>query len=104
TAMALMLRSIGIPCRVVSGYRGADWVDSEGAYIVSADMAHLWVEVYFIDQGWFSFDPSPPIDREITGFDRFWRQASLLTMRTKMFWLSQVVGFRGLQWGDLRSF
>lgn len=104
TAMALMLRSLDIPCRVVSGYRGAEWVQSEEAYIVSADMAHLWVEVYFLDQGWFSFDPSPPIDRALTRMGRWSRLASLMTMRAKMFWLSQVVGFRGLQWADFRSF
>ena len=103
TAMALMLRSLGIPCRVVSGFRGADWIDAEEAYVVRADMAHLWVEVYFLDYGWFSFDPSPPVDRELTGLGRWARQASLWTLRAKMFWLSQVVGFNGFQMADIRA-
>jgi hypothetical protein len=103
TAMALMLRSLGIPCRVVSGYRGAEWIDQEGAYVVRADMAHLWVEVYFLDLGWFSFDPSPPIDRELTAMDRFTRRVTLMMMRAKMFWFSRVVGFTGFQMSQFRD-
>lgn len=49
---ALMLRSIGIPARVVVGLRSTDTV------IEAADLA-AWVEVPFEDVGWVAFDPVP---------------------------------------------
>jgi len=57
-AMALMLRSLDIPSRVVVGF----WVDPESEvlnfYPVAANQAHAWVEVYFQDRGWLEFDPT----------------------------------------------
>ncbi len=103
TAMALMLRSVGIPSRVVSGYRGAEWIENEEAYVVRADMAHLWVEVYFLDLGWFSFDPSPPVDRSLTTMSSALRWFSLLSLRAKMLWFSEVVGFSGFQLADIKA-
>lgn len=57
SAMAVMLRSLDIPSRVAIGFTGgAD--DGETRTITSRD-AHAWVEVYFGDLGWVSFDPTP---------------------------------------------
>ena len=94
SAMALMLRSIGIPTRVVSGYRGGQWNASDQSYTITADMAHLWVEVYFPDFGWVTFDPSPPAPEydffSISGMRRAFSRTTLLA---KMFWYRKVVGF-----------
>ncbi len=46
TALALMLRSQGIPARVVIGYRTGEWIESAGFYQVRQLNAHTWVEVY----------------------------------------------------------
>lgn len=59
SAMAVMLRSIGIPSRVVNGFRGGEFNDLSGKYVIRARDAHSWVEAYFPGSGWISFDPTP---------------------------------------------
>ncbi|MBY5163228.1 transglutaminaseTgpA domain-containing protein [Salsipaludibacter albus] len=67
TAMAVMLRSLDVPTRVATGYLpGEELVapegDQPGRYEVSTTDAHAWVEVFFPDQGWLTFDPTPRSD------------------------------------------
>ncbi len=60
TAMVLMLRTRGIPARVVNGYATDEWVQSGGGYyIVRQEHAHSWVEAFFPNAGWITFDPTP---------------------------------------------
>ncbi len=104
SAMALMLRSLGVPARVVSGFRGGEWNALDQSYTVRANMAHLWVEVLFPEHGWVVFDPSPRTDETITGMRRLRNLASLLALRSKMFWYQRVVGFdQNVQWTWLRN-
>lgn len=57
-SMALMLRMVGIPTRVVSGF--APGVREEGGvYSVSDTDAHAWVEVLYPGVGWVTVDPTP---------------------------------------------
>lgn len=58
TSMALMLRSIGVPARVVSGYAEGFYNDETGEYVVTQSDAHTWVEVFFPDFGWIEFEPT----------------------------------------------
>jgi hypothetical protein len=58
-AMALMLRMVGIPARVVSGFAPGRYVAEDDLYEVSDTDAHSWVEVYFAGIGWVAFDPTP---------------------------------------------
>jgi len=62
STMVLMLRSLGIPARNVTGYFGGIRTDA-GYYAVRAGDAHSWVEAYFPDLGFVRFDPTPPGDR-----------------------------------------
>jgi protein-glutamine gamma-glutamyltransferase len=59
SAMAIMLRTIGIPSRIVNGFRGGEFNEVSGKYIIRARNAHSWVEAYFPGSGWVSFDPTP---------------------------------------------
>ena len=59
SSMAVMLRSLGIPSRIVTGFRGGEFNDLTGQYLVRASDAHSWVEAYFSGSGWISFDPTP---------------------------------------------
>jgi hypothetical protein len=65
SAMAVMLRTLGIPARVAVGYV----LDAEAAvetkYTVTKSDAYSWVEVYFPDYGWINFNPTA--DREEGG-------------------------------------
>ena len=59
SAMAIMLRTLGIPSREVNGFLPGEYNDLAGDYIVRASDAHSWVEVYFPGNGWQVFDPTP---------------------------------------------
>jgi protein-glutamine gamma-glutamyltransferase len=58
-AMAVMLRSLGVPARVVNGFQRGEWNPYGQYYIVRYYDAHSWVEVYTPDGGWVTFDPTP---------------------------------------------
>jgi hypothetical protein len=59
-AMALLLRLDGIPARVAAGFTAGTRDPATGAYEVTAQDAHAWVETYFEGIGWVPFDPTPP--------------------------------------------
>ncbi|ANN16373.1 transglutaminase [Amycolatopsis orientalis] len=60
SAMAVMLRSVGIPSRVAIGFTSGT---PKGDHLsISSEDAHAWVEVYFQTKGWVSFDPTPLVD------------------------------------------
>lgn len=60
-AMTLMLRMLGIPARVATGFAPGQ-AESSGVvagFVVRDFDAHSWVEVYFPGFGWVPFDPTP---------------------------------------------
>ncbi len=59
TAMVIMLRTQGIPARNVNGFLGGQWNDFDDFLAVRNADAHSWVEVWFPDVGWVTFDPTP---------------------------------------------
>jgi transglutaminase-like putative cysteine protease len=61
-AMAVLVRAVGVPARVVLGYTpGRADADGENGRTrtVTTDDAHAWVEVWFSGLGWVTFDPTP---------------------------------------------
>ena len=77
-AMGLMLRMVGIPSRVVSGFAPGSLDQERGVYEVRDTDAHSWVEVYFRGVGWVTFDPTPAAAPAAsqgsgTGFGGFFR-------------------------------
>lgn len=67
TAEVLMLRSIGIPSRIVFGYaQGKSQNQDETEFIVRREQSHAWPEVFFEGIGWVEFEPTtlqPTLDR-----------------------------------------
>ena len=59
SAMVILLRELGIPARLVSGFGSGDYNPITGYYEVRANDAHAWAEVYFPEYGWLPFDPTP---------------------------------------------
>ncbi len=86
TAMVLMLRSMGIPARVVSGYMGGEYNRYGRYYIVRQKDAHTWVEA-FIDGAWMRFDPTPAA--EFTVNSPLFLYLDFLRMK----WERYVVGY-----------
>jgi transglutaminase-like putative cysteine protease len=58
TAMVVMLRAEGVPARVASGFAPGDFDQNTGLAIVRENHAHSWVEAYFPNYGWITFEPS----------------------------------------------
>lgn len=59
-SLAVLLRTLGVPARVVNGYAGGTYSAVGGYYMVSDSDAHSWVEVFFPGLGWIDFDATPP--------------------------------------------
>ncbi len=60
TAMTVMLRTQGIPARIVNGFQQGEYNETAGVYVVKQRHAHSWVEVYFPgENAWVRFDPTP---------------------------------------------
>ncbi len=62
SALLIMLRSEGIPSRLVTGYRIDPWPAGERACLVTSGAAHAWVEVFDRARGWTIVDPTPAAD------------------------------------------
>lgn len=58
-AMAVMLRTLNVPSRLVNGFQTGSYNRLGKDFVVRARDAHSWVEVYFTGYGWVSFDPTP---------------------------------------------
>ncbi len=58
SAMTVLLRSQGVPARVVVGFAAGDYDGLLRRYVVPANAAHSWVEVYFPTYGWIEFEPT----------------------------------------------
>ena len=68
SSMAVLLREVGVPARVVEGFTSGD-LDVSNRYAVRELNAHAWVEAYFPAYGWIEFEPTPselPFDRAET--------------------------------------
>ncbi|HMS82987.1 MAG TPA: DUF3488 and transglutaminase-like domain-containing protein [Nitrospira sp.] len=67
TAMVIMLRTIGVPARLVTGFMATEWNDYGNYYVVRQQDAHAWVEVYLPYSGWIRMDPTPTEDNPAAG-------------------------------------
>ena len=90
SSMAVMLRTLGIPSRVVNGFRSDEFNDITGSYVVRAKDAHSWVEAYFADYGWQTFDPTPGGNG---ASPRGWNRLALYVDAMASFWRDWVVSY-----------
>lgn len=59
SAMAVMLRTLGIPSRVIGGFVATELPDAPGRYVARQRDAHAWVEAEVARYRWVRFDPTP---------------------------------------------
>jgi protein-glutamine gamma-glutamyltransferase len=90
SSMAVMLRTLGIPSRIVTGFRGGEFNDLTGRYVIRASDAHSWVEAYFPGSGWVTFDPTPAgIAATRTG----WSRMQLYFDAAASFWREWIINY-----------
>ncbi len=102
TAQAVLMRSIGIPTRVVNGFRLGEFNDFSNYFIVRQSDAHSWVEGYFPNLGWVEFDSTPSIDRVEPRLS-FSRSFNQFIDAMDMFWTGIITFDRVRQVGFFRS-
>ena len=86
---ALMLRLSGVPARVVGGYQGGYWDDSDEVIIFTGKNAHVWVEWYHPRLGWVIDDATPVVyssAARLEGMMAFWE-------RLRRYWDDYVVEY-----------
>jgi hypothetical protein len=90
SAMTVMLRSLGIPSRLVNGFLPGEFNDVGEDYIVRGSDAHSWVEVYFGEYGWIEFDPTPPADARTGGL---WDRLGLYYDWMQLMWSEWIINY-----------
>ncbi len=116
SALALMLRSKGIPARVVVGFRGCEWNGYLKSHAVRQRHAHAWVEAFIgapeqpsnwheplvVEGYWLTLDPTPPGGPEDLDSDRSaWADEA---GAARYFWEFYVLDYTGkLQRNQLAS-
>ena len=81
TAEVLMLRSLGVPARLATGYSTGDYNSVLDQSIVREHDAHAWVEVWFPNHGWVPVDPSPGFSAlAATQFPSHWAASGIANL------------------------
>src|SRR5262245_12228086 len=92
TAMAIMLRTLRIPSRIVNGLQMGEHHELNDTYTVRESDAHSWVEAYFPrTNSWIEFDPTPA-----AGINDYARGGLMARLRKyadamEVFWLDYIV-------------
>ncbi len=95
SAMAILLREVGVPSRNVTGFSGATYNSYGGYWVVRSGDAHAWIEAYLDGEGWVTFDPTPASD--VAFEDGIGRELSAIMDALRTRWETWIVGY------DLRS-
>ncbi|MEI6685206.1 MAG: DUF3488 and transglutaminase-like domain-containing protein [Planctomycetota bacterium] len=113
SGLVLMLRSLGIPSRVIKGFRGCNYADN-GSYVIRNNQAHSWVEVLVpqlsadgnfrqdIVSGrpifdWLTLDPTPDTELLENQKFSFLRMIAEWVDRAKSFWRDMIVDYNADQ-------
>ena len=86
TALAVMLRTIGIPTRLVTGFLTTEWNEYGNYYLVRQQDAHAWVEVYLAHSGWITLDPTPATGESLSGKTSPWYSLGRMVDSLRLHW------------------
>jgi hypothetical protein len=91
SAMAVMLRTLGIPSRLVTGFQSGIFNPLTELYVIRASDAHSWVEAWLPGRGWTTFDPTPPDPSR--GANALLVKLALYADAVETFWQEWVVSY-----------
>jgi hypothetical protein len=89
--MVVLLRTVGIPARLVTGFLPGEWNEFGNYYRVRQQDAHAWVEVFFPRSGWITFDPTPTVGAGAP--DPMWRTLGSLIDSVRLKWDRFVIQY-----------
>jgi hypothetical protein len=89
SAMAVMLRTLDIPSRVITGFQSGVYSSMARAQVIRESDAHAWVEAWIPGSGWTTFDPTPadPSAFSMTG------RLSLILDAADQFWQDWILSY-----------
>ncbi len=93
SALAVMLRSSGIPARLVGGYKGGYYNETGRYYMVLESNAHVWVEAYIAEKGWLRLDPTPMRDSGAEIIGPLALKIALLTDTFAYYWNKAIIEY-----------
>jgi transglutaminase-like putative cysteine protease len=96
TALAIMLRGVGIPSRNVTGFLGGEYNVYGGYHSLRQSDAHSWVEALLPDRGWVTLDPTPASGERRVRTSLF-AGVNEMVDAMRAYWMTRVVGY------DLRT-
>jgi transglutaminase-like putative cysteine protease len=91
SSMAVMLRVLAIPSRVITGFQSGVFNPISGSQLIRSSDAHSWVEAWLPDRGWTTFDPTPP-DPNPAGLAA-WTRLSFYADAVDVFWQDWVLNY-----------
>jgi protein-glutamine gamma-glutamyltransferase len=91
SAMAIMLRTLGIPSRVATGFQSGTYNPISHWYLIRASDAHSWVEAWIDGRGWVAFDPTPSAPAATGG--GFLHTAALYLDALELFWQDWIMSY-----------
>jgi transglutaminase-like putative cysteine protease len=104
TALALVLRQQGIPCRLVGGFLAQEWDPQMKAVVTRARHAHAWVEALMRDGSWLTLDATPAGDlmqghtAQVTWWraimaelERLWQEVTDFDGEKRAAWLQAMI-------------
>ena len=93
SAMAIMLRTLGIPTRNVTGFVGGQYNPYGGYYALRQGDAHSWVEVFVRGRGWVTYDPTPASRAEAGPREGLWSDMNAFIDAVRTRWMTKIVGY-----------
>ncbi|WP_289006450.1 DUF3488 and transglutaminase-like domain-containing protein [uncultured Kingella sp.] len=117
-AFVTLMRSAGVPARVVTGYQGGEWNEQGGFWQIRSKDAHAWAEVWLPERNvWKRVDPtaSVSISRVDSGVDNALPAEEInelvsnlsawsrFTSQSQIYWQRWVVNFDNAQQNSLFS-
>ena len=91
SSMAVMLRTLGIPSRVVTGFQSGVYNSITGWRVIRASDAHSWVEAWLDGRGWTTFDPTPYATG--SGTPAWMARLSMLQDAAAQYWQDWVMSY-----------
>jgi transglutaminase-like putative cysteine protease len=92
SALAILLRVVGVPTRSVNGFLGGEW-NAYGHYLaLRQGDAHSWVEVWIDGAGWVTMDPTPP-GAAVPASGSSWNKLRQIFDNVELAWFKYVIEY-----------